>query len=205
MTTRHSHVHRFADLSIIFISIITLMLFVMISLSHGAVPEVTRTEVAELAQTIESLQAQIADLQKQVQILSDLLWDITHAVNATTKPLTHSLTDKPALQSPKQIDREPFGDEKIKVYIAKLATAGLEEDMKPPLTKLLETRNTSNFVQSMRAQLIKWLDTPRDEKVFASPFSAKQYAWVLFLMYPGEYPNPKTVKELYPNATPASN
>lgn len=43
-------------------------------------------------------------------------------------------------------------------------------------SKLLNTKNfKSEFRQSLRDQLIKWIETPRDKREHASPFSPKQW------------------------------
>lgn len=204
MTTR-----RFTNICVLSTSIIAVLFFALAAHSATSSPAtVSRSEVADLAQTIEELNDQVKLLQKKIQMLSDLLWDITNAVNASkpaeiVAPLTAAQatpgSTKAKLRSPRQIDRAPVREEKTRLLLTKLQVSELEETMVAPLTKLLTTKNQSNFVQSLRTQLTQWLETPLEDRSFNSPFSAKQFAWVQFLMYPGEYENPKKNKDLYPN------
>lgn len=157
----------------------------------------SRDEVATLVFTIENLQTHISNLQKQVYTLTDLLQKIVDMAEHSATPVKAAVPVR-ALRSPRQIDRPPVREEATDVRLAKLNTFIEDEEQQRVISKLLTTKNNSSFVLSLRTQVSEWLDTPSDERSFNSPLSTKQFAWAAFLMFPSEYPNPKSVKELYP-------
>ena len=169
---------------------------------YGTVSEATPTTteqatLANLVQQIELLQEQIKVLQKNILLLADQLDEINKRAPATATILPTAPQRK--LRSPRQVDRTPIREEKVDALLVKLQVAIEDTEEERVYTKLLTTKNKSNFVQSLRSQLIEWLSTSSEERAFDSPMSAKQFAWAGHLMFKSDYPNPKTIRELYPN------
>jgi len=164
--------------------------------------EVQQDVVANLAQRIEELHQELIILRKQILLLTDLLDDMQAAIKAKPVASTSVQTaaaSKPALRSPRQIDRPPIGNEKSPLLVAKMKVLISDAEVQRILEKLISSKNSSEFVQSLRAQVTDWLQVSEDDRAFDSPLSPKQFAWAAHLMYRSEYPNPKTIKSLYPN------
>ena len=159
-------------------------------------PTVQVEELGDLVQQIEVLQKIIKDLNKTIQNLNDYLDQITKMSKDNT---TVTQTPVRKLRSPKQIDRTPVREEKTDTLIAKAKVALEEELLETICIELITTKKTSDFVKSMRQQVIEWLGTAADERTYDTPLSRKQFAWACYILHPADYPNPKTDRDLYPN------
>lgn len=153
----------------------------------------TKADISGLVEQIQFLEAEVAKLHKQIKALIDVLGNFQ---TPNTTPIA-ATTVKPKLRSPRQIDRTPVREEKHEIYLAKIAVLCADDmdGMGKVYSKLITTPKKSEFVLSLRAQLILWCD---GESSFPTPMSTKQAAWAAYMMVPSEYPNPKTIKELYP-------
>lgn len=159
-------------------------------------PTVQVEELGDLVQRIEALEKLIVNLNKTIQNLNDYLDQITKMSQGKT-----AVTQTPVrkLRSPRQIDRTPVREEKTDTLITKAKVALEDELLESICIDLILTKKTSDFVKSIRQQVITWLETPADERSFDTPLSQKQFAWACYILHPADYPNPKTIRELYPN------
>lgn len=106
------------------------------------------------------------------------------------------------LRSPVQIDRTPVMEEKVIGAIKDIENlmAGEEPDVKTAYVDLLKSKNQSKLLKSFKTQVMTWIDQKKAGQTdFQYPLSVKQTAWMVFLLYPGKFENPKLNKELYPD------
>ncbi len=174
---------------------VALVSFDMCIMDATAEVAVTRADAADLAQMIEELKAEIKALKDVVLLLNDRLDEITKSAKAGQLVVADQ---KPAMRSPRQIDRVPVREEKTANLITQIKVLIEDEEMEQNCIDLLTTKKTGDFMESLKAQLTGWVETPTGDRSFATPFSPKQYAWVCYLLHPSQYPNPKTIKSLYP-------
>lgn len=156
--------------------------------------EVKREELATLFEEIIKLHDQVANLRKNIQILTDFLDEITTMVKDAQKPSKAPPVQVASFASAKT-PLPVISDGNLQVLLVKVRTnfGGREEEK--VYNALINTENKSSFVQSLRGQLVEWLN---EESTFPSPMSPKQLAWAAYLMFPKEHQNPKLNKELYP-------
>ena len=190
---------------------IFIAIFLFTNFGYSDTIAIERDQMVTLLQRIETLETRIVELSKTMQVFSDFLDEIVDALRNPTpaSAVTAAKTPVPSavpaslftskLQSPKQIDRPPVGDQQIQVALAKMKAETSEPVAQRIYEKLLTTKKTGNFIESLKNQVTNYFMMPKDERSFASPLSPKQFAWAAFLVLPSEYPNPKTIRELYPN------
>ncbi len=190
----------FYSTPVIYALLITVAMLVFFNFGMGTyatqAPTVQVEELGDLVQRIESLETEIKNLHKTIQILNDFLDQITKMSQGTTVTPT---TPARKLRSPRQIDSTPVREANTDPLVVKAKIALEDELLETTCIELLHTKKSSDFVKSMRAQVVNWLDTPAEERSFDTPLSQKQFAWALYILHPTDYPNPKTIKSLYPN------
>jgi len=113
------------------------------------------------------------------------------------------------LRSPRQIDRTPVLEEKI-VKACKDIQVLLKDDdeeIRQAYTALLMSKNRSKLIRSFREQTLKWIEQKKadPDEGFGYPLSTKQFAWALYILYPGKYINPKQDPAIYPELHGGSN
>jgi hypothetical protein len=179
------------------VSFVAVVIFTMITVASVTAYDPAPEPMLQLVQQIETLTKQIADLQAKIKILTDALEDIRTLAMDKTDAQQATVTEKPTLRSPRQIDRPPIGDEKIAIYTAKVKVEIEDENLESILVDLLTSKNMSDFACALRSQLQTWLDTPSKDRQFSSPLSPKQTAWAAHLTNPAKYPNPKKDPDFY--------
>lgn len=179
------------------VSFVAVVMFALITVASVAAYDPAPDEIIQLVQQIEILTRQIQELQAKIKILTDALEDICTLAEDKTPAQQATVTQKPVLFSPRQIDRPAIGDEKIAIYTAKAKIEIEDEDLETILVDLLTSKNMSDFACSMRKQVQDWLDTPVKDRQFSSPLSPKQTAWAAHLTNPAKYPNPKKSPDFY--------
>jgi len=145
---------------------------------------------------------QPGDVSKDVTIIIEAAKRIEATVNGTIekeyKLANPALAEKgKPLHSPKQIDRPPIGDEKVKLWVVE-ARKRITDPRELDITiGLLNWKLGGNFHNSLKKQVIDWLDGKSTRQL-----SPKQLAWAGYITQPDLYPDPYTIKELYPNGNP---
>ena len=178
------------------VSFVAVVIFTMITVASITAYDPAPEPLIQLVQQIETLTEQIADLQAKIKILTDALEDIQTLAQDRTQAQATTIV-KPALRSPRQIDRPPIADEKIAIYVAKAKVEIEDADLESILVDLLTSKNMSDFACALRSQLQTWLDTPTKDRQYSSPLSPKQTAWAAHLTNPAKYPNPKQNPTFY--------
>jgi len=106
------------------------------------------------------------------------------------------------LRSPRQIDRAPVLEEKIKQALKdiQLLMKDDDEEIRQAYTALLMSKNRSKLLRSFKEQTLNWITSKKadPEEGFEYPLSTKQFAWALYILNPGKYINPKQDPAIYP-------
>jgi len=100
-------------------------------------------------------------------------------------------------------------DPQVEKNVAALKAVMTDEDPEvvAAYVQLLGTKNKSKLIASCKAQTIKWIAAKQagEETSFEYPLSQKQFAWVLYILNPGKYINPKEDPAIYPENFEGTN
>jgi len=82
----------------------------------------------------------------------------------------------------------------------KAVMSGEDPEVIAAYAQLLGTKNKSKLIASCKTQVLKWIGQKQagEEIAFEYPLSNKQFAWVLYILNPGKYLNPKEDPAIYP-------
>lgn len=154
--------------------------------------------IAPLSSTLNLAEA-IKRIEKVIDNAEELRLALLSAAGQPAEAIgVQSAAVKPALRSPRQIDRPPIADEKVQALVD---IAGLIEDkeVQTVVIALLKSKRSGNFLKSLRDQTTEWLLQSPEDRSFDSPLSPKQLAWAGYLVKLEGYGNPKNTRpDLYP-------
>ena len=177
---------RITTISIIALSI--LFVAIMFSFTTGA--ENGGMSQAEILKEVGTIKAAISRIE------SGLTGITTPATTPATAPTAPTA---PTMQSPRQIDRPPIGDEKVRNWIVEAQKMISDPRELNIITGLLTWNKGGDFQNSLKKQAIEWL---QGKNTKPSPLSSKQMAWAGYVTQPEVYPDPYTITELYPYGNP---
>jgi len=134
-------------------------------------------------------------------ILTAVILIVYAASVAISAVSTSSVVAK--LRSPRQIDRTPVLEEKIQQACKDIQALLKDDDeeIRQAYVALLCSKNRSKLIRSFREQTLNWIAAKKADpegEGFQYPLSTKQFAWALYILYPGKYINPKQDPAIYP-------